>query len=68
MMMYYRPGQPNWEFTMLKFQDFSATLILCEINFGHFEAPKTAILIDHLSSFEFHILWEFFTFSCVKFF
>ena len=30
----YRPGQPNWEFTMWKFQDFSATQILCEINFG----------------------------------
>ena len=25
-----------------KFQDFSATQILREINFGHFEDPKTA--------------------------
>ena len=41
---HYRPGQPNWENTMWKFQDFSATQILREINFGHFEAPKTAIL------------------------
>ena len=29
---------------MWKFQDFSATPILREINFGHLEAPKTAIL------------------------
>ena len=36
-------GQPNWEYTMWKFQDFFATQILREINFGHFEAPKTAI-------------------------
>ena len=27
-----------------KFQVFSAIQILREINFGHFEAPKTAIL------------------------
>ena len=40
----YRPGQPNWEYTIRKFQDFSATQILREINFGHFEAPKTATL------------------------
>ena len=40
----YRPRQPNWECTMLKFQDFSATQILRKINFGHFEATKTAIL------------------------
>ena len=30
-------------YTLWKFQDFSATQILREINFGHFEAPKTAI-------------------------
>ena len=36
--------QPNWVYTMWKFQDFSATQILREINFGHLEAPKTAIL------------------------
>ena len=41
---FYRPGQPNCEYTMWKFQDFSATHILREINFGHFEASKTAIL------------------------
>ena len=29
---------------MWKFQDFSATQILREINFGHLEAPKIAIL------------------------
>ena len=29
---------------MWKFQDLSATHILHEINFDHFEAPKTAIL------------------------
>ena len=28
----YRPGQPNWEYTMWKFQDFSVTQILREIN------------------------------------
>ena len=39
----YRPGQPNWEYTMLKFQDSSGTQILRKNNFGHFEAPKTAI-------------------------
>ena len=38
---YYRPGQPNWEYSIWKFQDFSATQILREINLGHFEAPKT---------------------------
>ena len=35
----YRPGQPNWEFTMWKFQDFSEADILREISFGHLEAP-----------------------------
>ena len=29
---------------MWKFQDISATQILREIDFDHFEAPKTAIL------------------------
>ena len=41
---FYRPGQPNWEYTILKSQDFSAPQILREINFGHFESQKTAIL------------------------
>ena len=50
----YRPGQPNWEYTIWKFHDFSANQILREIYFGHFEGPKTAILsFDHLNSFEF---------------
>ena len=42
----YRLGQPNWENTIWKFQDFSATQILREIDFSHFEAPKTAILTN----------------------
>ena len=29
----YRHGQPNWEYTVWKFQDFSATQISREINF-----------------------------------
>ena len=41
---YYRPGQPNWENTMWKFQDFYATQNSCEINFGDFEAPQNAVL------------------------
>ena len=48
MNWYYstnRPGQPNWEYAMWKFQDFSSTQVLREINFGHFEAPKTAVFI-----------------------
>ena len=34
----YRSGQPNWEYTMWKVHDYSATQILREINFGYFEA------------------------------
>ena len=50
----YRTGQPNWEFSMWKFNDISATQILCEFNYGHFEAPKTAILtICAALNFEF---------------
>ena len=50
----YRHGQPNWEITKWKFQDFSASQILREINFGYFEAPKTAILtICAALNFEF---------------
>ena len=41
---YDRPGQPNWESTIWKFEDFSDAWILREINFGHFEAPITTIL------------------------
>ena len=36
----YRLGQPNWEYKMWKYHDFSAIQILCEINFGHVEAQK----------------------------
>ena len=39
----YRPGQPNWEYKMWKFQDFSAIHISREIDFGHCDASKTAI-------------------------
>ena len=38
-LVVYRPGQPNWEYTMWKFQDFSVIQILREIKFGHFETP-----------------------------
>ena len=40
----YRPGQPNWEYTMWKFEELFATQILRQINIGYFEAPSTAIL------------------------
>ena len=40
----YRPGQPNWEHTMWKFQDIFATQIVREINSGDFTVPKSAIL------------------------
>ena len=36
----YRPRQPDWKYTMWKFQDFSAAQILREINFVHFEAQQ----------------------------
>ena len=39
-----RHGQPNWEYKMWKFQDFSDFPILCKIYFGHFEAVKFGIL------------------------
>ena len=39
----YRPGQPNWEYTKWKFQDFSPTQILREINFGRARSSKNAI-------------------------
>ena len=44
MFLIYRPGQPNWEYTMWKTKDFSASQILYEINIGQFEDPKTGIL------------------------
>ena len=42
------------EYAVWKFQDFSAAQILREINFGHFDAPKTAILTIWVTlNFEF---------------
>ena len=39
---------------MWKFQEFSATQILCEISFGHLDGPKTVILnIWAAQNFEF---------------
>ena len=62
----YRPGQPNWEYTMLKIQDFSASQILRENNFGHFEAPKLPFWpFGQLWILSF---WIFLTFSRVEFF
>ena len=47
-----RPEQPYWEYTMWKCLAFSATQILREINFGHFEDLKNCHF-DILSSSEF---------------
>ena len=44
MFLIYRPGQPNWEYTMWKFKDLSATQILYKVNFGNFGGPKITIL------------------------
>ena len=40
---FYSPGQPNWEYTMGKYHDFSATQILREINYGVCRSVKSAI-------------------------
>ena len=46
---------------MWNFQDFSANQILREINFGHFEAPKTAILTIWVAlNFEFLDIFDIF--------
>ena len=46
---------------MWKFQDFSTTQNLREINFGHFETPKTAILsIWAALNFEFFGIFDTF--------
>ena len=46
---------------MWKFQDFSATQILREINVGHFEPPKIAILtISAALNFEFLYIFDIF--------
>ena len=58
-MHIYRPGQPNWKYIIWKFQEFSAIQLLREIDFDHFEGPKTAILtIWATPNFNF---WEFLT-------
>ena len=44
LQYHYRPGLHNWECTNVEFKDCSAIQILREINFAHFEAPKTVIL------------------------
>ena len=45
--------------SLWNFQDFSATLILREINFNHFEAPKPAILtILPAVNFEFQKIFD----------
>ena len=62
----YRPGQPNWEFTMWKFQDFSATQILREFNFCNFKDPKSAILTIS-AALNFTFLRTFDIFKCVIF-
>ena len=51
---------------MWKFQDFSASQILREINFGHFEAPKNCRFI-HLNSSDLNC-WDILTYSRVKLF
>ena len=62
-LVVYRPGQPNWKYTMWKFQDFSSTHILCEINFSLFETLKT-VIFDHLSSSKFEFLGTFDSTKC----
>ena len=56
----YRPGQPNWESTMWKLQDFSATQILREINFEHSGSAKSAISTHlHALNFECIVMCNF---------
>ena len=50
-------------YTMWKFQDIYPTHILREINFGHFEAQKTAILTIW-AGLNFEFLGTFDTFKC----
>ena len=57
----YRLWQPNGEYTMWKFQDFSATQVLGEINFGDIKGPKTAILTTYaVLNFEFLATFDIF--------
>ena len=51
---------------MWNFQDFSANQILREINFGHFEAPKTAILTIWVAM-NFKFLGTYDIFKCETF-
>ena len=51
---------------MCKFKDFSATQILREINFGHFEAQKN-YHFDHLAALNFEFLRNFDIFKHVFF-
>ena len=48
---------------MWEFQDFSATQILREINFGHFEAQETAVLTLR-AALNFEVLGTFDVFKC----
>ena len=59
----YRPGQPNWEYMMWRFQDISATQIFREINCGHIKAPKTALLTIW-AALKFEFLESFAIFKC----
>ena len=53
---------------MLKLQDFTATQILRKINFGHFEAIKTAILTFWAAlNFEFFYPFDIFIFQIWNF-
>ena len=40
----YRSGQPNWVYTVWKFQDFSATLIVPETNLVNLKLKKLSFL------------------------
>ena len=61
MYLMYRPGQPNWEYTIWKFQDFSATQNLRKINFGYFQASNAATLTFWVAlNFEFLGLFDIF--------
>ena len=51
---------------MCKFQDFSASQILRELNFCHFEAPKTAILTFWTAQ-NFALMGDFDIFKCEMF-
>ena len=57
-----RLGQPDWEFSMWKFNDISDTQILREINFLWFQKVKNCHF-DHLSCSEFCIFGNFWHFK-----